>query len=656
MLLWTELALDMGQRCRTSTSLDIQKVEARFKHEGLSFLTITLPNFCKDFEKSLDRGRVDLNSFVGFRRKGGLPLFLGGFLDHVFDRGTGRLLQDPCMDSVQAVRQLTLVYSKVLVECSDARKQAAISSYLQCEKELKQDDKRYAKSLGQSQACSTSIPNPLRLGRDGRAGRQVGLPQEVSNLRNFRRLASLLFRDTFSELESLSYEGDFRGRHGPGATADRLRGNAKYDLCEWPQRLQLEFPYGDFAVASYRDHERLYARVQLLEPGAERPVKVTLVPKTLKTPRVIAIEPTAMQFIQQGIMEKLVYLLETDKTVSGMIGFTEQEPNQALAMQGSFLGDLATLDLSEASDRVSNQHVRAMFQNFPNTKRAVEACRSRKAEVLHLNGREEVVRLAKFASMGSALTFPIEAMVFLTVIFVGIERELNRQLTRKDVRSLSSQVRVYGDDLIVPVEYVQSVIRALGDFGHRVNAHKSFWTGKFRESCGKEFYDGHDVSVVRCRRTIPTSLTDVQEIISLVAFRNQLYLSGSWRTAKYLDGILGKLLPKYPVLDPGGKSGVKPELSESPLLGRVSFLGRRYDDLGRLILRSGDKIHGDLQVPITRGFKVVSKPPASPVSGEGALLKWFLKRGDQPFADVNHLERSGRPQAVDIKLRYARPY
>jgi hypothetical protein len=371
---------------------------------------------------------------------------------------------------------------------------------------------------------------------------------------------------------------------------------------------------------------------------------------------VIAIEPTAMQFMQQGLMEQLVYLLERDKTISGMIGFTEQEPNQVLAKRGSLLGDLATLDLSEASDRVSNQHVRAMFQDFPSFARAVEACRSRKAEVLHLNGRKEVVRLAKFASMGSALTFPVEAMVFLTVIFLGIEKELNYPLTRKDVKFFSSQVRVYGDDLIVPVDYVQSVIRTLGDFGHRVNAHKSFWTGKFRESCGREYYDGNDVSVVRCRRTIPTSLTDVQEIISLVSFRNQLYLSGSWRTAKYLDRILDSVLVRYPVLDPGGESGVKPELSESPLLGRVSFLGRRYDDLGRLIIRPGDKIHGDLHTSITRGYKVVSKPPISPISGEGALLKWFLKRGDQPFADVDHLERTGRPQAVDIKLRYARPY
>jgi hypothetical protein len=377
MLLWTELALDLGQRCRTSTSLDIEKAEVRFKHEGLSFLTITLPNFCKDFEKSLDRGWVDPASFAGFRRKGGLPLFLGGFLDRVFDRGTGCLLQDPEMDSVQAIRQLTLVFGKVLVECSDARKQAAIDGYLQCEKELKQQDERYAKSLGKSRVCSTSVPTPLHLFGGRGAGQRVELPREVPDLRDLGRMARLLFRETLVRVDALAYAGALRGRHGPGATADRLRGNAKFDLSEWPQRLQLEFPYGDFAVASYRDHERLYARVQLLEPGAERPVRVILVPKTLKTPRVIAIEPTAMQFTQQAIMEPLVESLESDPLVSGMIGFTDQRPNQAMAQYGSSSGELATLDLSEASDRVSNQHVRAMLESFPSLLRGVQACRSR---------------------------------------------------------------------------------------------------------------------------------------------------------------------------------------------------------------------------------------------------------------------------------------
>jgi len=123
-------------------------------------------------------------------------------------------------------------------------------------------------------------------------------------------------------------------------------------------------------------------------------------------------------------------------------------------------GNLATLDLSEASDRVSNQHVRLLVKNHRALREAVDATRSRKADVLG-----KTIRLAKFASMGSALCFPFEALVFATIVFVGIERELNRQLTQKDIESFYGRVRVYGDDIIVPVEYVESVVRELEALG-----------------------------------------------------------------------------------------------------------------------------------------------------------------------------------------------
>jgi len=607
MLLWSVLLNEFGERCCTSTTLDLQKAKRRVEHEGLSFLTITLPAFCKDFEKSLEEGKVDRDLFTGFQFRGGLPLFLGGFLDRVFDRGSGVLLQDPDIESIFAIRQLTLIFSKILLPCSPEREASAIAGYLQCEQEVRRADQ------------DTSAEDLLGL----------------------QRISALLFRDVFTIMDQMVYNGDITGKHGPGATADKLKGNRKYDLREWPARLEKTFPFWENAIPNARYLYR-YDLVSLLEPGQERPVKVTLVPKTLKTPRVIAIEPTAVQYMQQGIMEQLVKLLESDQTVSSMIGFSDQVPNQDLAREGSSNGLLATLDLSEASDRVSNQHVRVMLQRFPSFFEAVDATRSRKADVFG-----KVIRLAKFASMGSALCFPFEAMVFLTIIFKAIERRDNTQMTRKRIRSLRGQVRVYGDDIIVPVDYVPSVISELENFGFRVNTGKSFWNGKFRESCGKEYYDGHDVSIVKCRRQFPTSRTDVSEMISLVAMRNLLYLKGLWRTAGYLDEIVGPLLGNhYPMVSPGLTEWNEDSiLSSSPLLGRVTFL----EPLA-------ERVHPDLQTPLVKGWQVVPKPPISPISGEGALLKSFLKRGDQPFADRRHLERQGRPQSVDIKLRWKTPY
>jgi len=593
--LWTDMAEELAMWCRTSTIRDSQRVAERFEHEGLSFLTITLPSFGSDLQKSLDDGKVGHDHFAGFRRRGGLPLFLGGFLDRVFDRGTGCLLDDPCVDSIYAIRQLTLMFAKIAYPCSKEREKRAIDKYIECEKEVKSADRDLAPEL----------------------------------LKEFQRLSTLMFGDVYSAVDRKVFDGELIPNHGPGKTADRLTGNRKFDQSEWPLRAEIHFPYGDYALPNWRFAYRL-DRVTFLEPRDERPVKVVTVPKTLKTPRIIAIEPTCMQYMQQALMAELVPELE-NSDVSQMIGFTEQGPNQVLARHGSTYGQLATLDMSEASDRVSNQHVRALLRHWPHLSGAVDASRSRKADVPGYG----VQRLAKFASMGSALCFPFEAMVFLTVIMVGIQREHRHQFTRKDLKSFSGQVRVYGDDLIVPVRYVPSVIQTLEDFGLRVNMDKSYWNGKFRESCGKDYYDGHDVTVTRVRRLFPTGRNDVLEIISLVSLRNQLYHAGLWKTVRTLDDMIGPLLGgHYPRVE-----------CTSPVLGRHSFLGF-----------IAEKEHRHRQSPLVKGWTVKSIIPKSKISGEGALLKCFLKRGDEPFADRKHLERQGRPSAVDIKLRWASPF
>jgi len=137
LLLWHMLADESANRCSTSATLDFKKVKCRVEHEGLSFLTITLPDFGKEFQKALDQGKVDRRLFTGFQRKGELPLFLGGFLDRVFSRDSGRLLDEPCVDAILAVRQLTLMFGKMLLPSSDARLRSAMRSYIECEQDVR---------------------------------------------------------------------------------------------------------------------------------------------------------------------------------------------------------------------------------------------------------------------------------------------------------------------------------------------------------------------------------------------------------------------------------------------------------------------------------------------------------------------------------------
>ena len=689
---WMVVASELAARCCTeSADLDGKTVEVRHGSEGDSFFTITLPKFCKDLEKGLDQGFVSPEQFRGWRKlastsgNGVIPQFLGGFMTLIFDRDSGALLNEPDIDAIFAVRQLTLMYAKLLLPTTEVRRQKAIDGYVECEQEVRRFDAQRSSSL----------------------------------VEEFRQASTVLWGTVLQAVDEDIYYHRIIPKHGPGATADRLKGNRKFDQVEWTERLERVFSWGDFIIPSARYFQEYLPVVKFLEPGAERPVRVITVPKTLEKPRIIAIEPTCMQFVQQGLMARFVEYIESPfvwftsnhNVGYGVVGFTDQKPNQRLACEGSLNGELATLDLSEASDRVSNQLVRAMLSSYPNLAEGVDACRSRKADV----PGHGVLRLAKFASMGSALTFPIEAMVFSTIVFMGIARAIADQegdesRARVDTGLIErhrSGVRVYGDDIVVPVRFVQRVVEYLNLFGFKVNSNKSFWTGRFRESCGKEYYAGHDISVVKVRRELPSrpehgmdedrrpgsgkgdprrsnrSPRDIlrglrlvslgqhlrtdsakqvqpdppkrgyvsgilaQQVISTVDLRNQCYMHGLWRSAGVLDEYLQAVLAHYPTVS-----------SDSPALGRISLLD--YE-----VQKEDPKLHR----PLVKAWRVRAEAPSSKVSGVGALLKCLLGNRDLDLEDYDelewlairssdegHLDRAGRPRSVSITTGWMQPF
>lgn len=597
VLLLGRILEDSSIQCCTSTTNDLKTIISRVEDEGLSFLTITLPKFGRDFEKALDQSWASPDLFLGFKRKGSLPAFLQGLTGQVFDSYSGALLGNPSIESIQAVRQVCYLFKKLELPCTARRVSDAFDAFVECDKEVGE--------------------------------RMTFLSRQRFVRQDFERMSSLLFRRLLDDVDEKVYNGWVIPKHGPGATADRIKANAKYDNRVWTTRLEEFFYAGEFLYPSWSHYANDETGPIFLEPGDELPVRVVAVPKTLKTPRIIAIEPSYMQYVQQSVKEALVEGIERDDILSNFIHFTDQEPNRTMACQGSFHLDLATLDLSEASDRVSTQHVEWLFHHKTSLLGGTMACRSSKAEV----PGHGVITLNKYASMGSALTFPLEAMVFTTVIFLGIENALKAPMTKETIKSLIGKVRVYGDDIIVPVEFVPCVIKALEHFGFKVNKDKSFWTGRFRESCGADFYDGFDVSVVKAATDLCSSRKHVREVQSTVSLRNQLYFAGYWRTADYLDAHIGKVIP-FPTVHP-----------DSPGLGRHTYLDYEVQ-----------RVCPNLQRDLVKSAVVVSKPPHSPVSGVGALLKYFLKRGDEPFADEKHLERAGRPEVLDIKLRWVTPY
>jgi len=587
--LWTVAAHELATWCGVSVTRDVETLRGRCEHEGEAFLTITLPTFASDFEKSLDLGRIAPNTFLSFKKRAGLPAFLSGFLELVFDRHTSVLLDDPSIDAIFAIRQLTLLFKKIEGECTPERNAKVVRSFINCEQDLKRLDKNL----------------------------------DALELDELARLFAMAFGDEVDQVNQEIDLFELSPGHGPGATADRKKGNSKFVQTEWPERLESVFPYLEYVIPNMRYYKQI-RQVQFLKPGQERPVKVTLVPKTRKTPRVIAIEPTAMQYMQQALMRSLVPKLESNQFQ--FLGFIDQAPNRQMAMDGSLTGRLATLDLSEASDRVLNSIVLRLTRAWPSFSEALQASRSRSA-FLPTGQR---VRLSKFASMGSALCFPVEAMVFCTIVLYGIQLAENRRLSRSDLVGLRGRVRVYGDDIIIPVNYTEEVVASLESFGLKVNHGKSFWTGKFRESCGGDFYDGTDVTPVRLKKYAPTSRRDAESVIHWVEFSNALFKRGLWKTSEYarrsVEAATGVVLPIVG--------------ERSPALGLYSYTGiPQY------------RMDSSLHRPVVKAFAKRSPIPESPLDGIWALRKTLAGSFEDP-SNRSHLSHSGRPAAVHIKQRW----
>ena len=589
---WKNLAADLSAVHGVSTDRDFKTVTERTEKEGSSFLMITLPSFASDLERALETGEVDSNLFAGFRRSGGLPVFLSGFLRRIFSDGV--LMDDACTDSIIAVRQLCYLAKKIEVEPTLQRVNSALDSFVLCEDDLKRRDSEWT----------------------------------ADDLREFSRMSALLFGDIFDEVNNLVETFQLLPKHGPGATADYLKGNQKWTFPEWTERMEPVLPYVEYGVPNYRHFDP--DSVTILPVAQERPVRVTAVPKTRKTPRLIAIEPTCMQYMQQAFLKAFSSRLDrggvTPSTCS-FVGLHSQLPNQELARRGSIDGSLATLDLSEASDRVSNQLVIELFRPWPGLSEGIQACRSRTADL----GNGKVLRLSKFASMGSAVCFPIEAMVFTTLVFLGIQDAESRRLQHRDFVKFRGKVRVFGDDIIIPTHYANFVIQRLEAFGLKVNTSKSFWNGSFRESCGGDYFKGERVTPLRLKKLPPKTKRDVSELQNWVEFSNSLHFAGYWQAARYVADVVSDVLGNLPVVR-----------SSSDALALKSFTGDIY--AGRL---GWDK---DLHVPLVKAWVVQAKSPVNEIDGVHALHKALSGDWSDPLFR-EHLERSGRPVSARVVKR-----
>jgi len=579
---------------------DLMTIKSRVEHEGLSFMTIALPQFGKEFERSLALGYVDSTFFRSFKKNGAIPAFLQGMLSHVFDRVTGRILNEVDVDisCVEGIRQIAGAFKKLEIDCTQDRVQSTLANFVQTERDLFE---------------ASASDEDLDL---------------------FGHVSCVLWND----LSNIDIR-EVIPKHGPGATAESISGNQKYIWQYWYDRLEPYFPLLDsaYTLGAYQSKE--FKNVAIVSENEELPVKVTPVPKTQKGPRIIAIEPCCMQYAQQAVRQELYALIERMPLTRGHVNFTDQSINRTLALESSKSGLMATLDLSDASDRVIGHIALSMFDCNPDLRDAINACRSTHAK---LPDGQVIGPLNKFASMGSALCFPVESMYFYTICIAALLKEQNLAVTYRNVMNVSRCVYIYGDDIIIPSIWATSVVSYLQKYYCKVNMPKSFWTGKFRESCGMDAYDGVDVTPTYIRQLHPNSRRQADSLISWVKTANLFEKRGYNLTGAYMMNVCERYLGKLP------------RVSEtSSALGRISdyslSTGRWNNELQRSEVRAW-VAHPVYSTDELEGYGALMKCLLSSLGRKTSWMNFI--RDELPAVDSDHLERSARHGAVTLKRRW----
>jgi len=118
-------------------------------------------------------------------------------------------------------------------------------------------------------------------------------------------------------------------------------------------------------------------------------------------------------------------------------------------------------------------------------------------------------------------------------------------------------IDIYGDDIIVPVEYADVVVNYLESYALKVNVNKSFRNSHFRESCGADYYNGTAVNPVYAR-TVPSDDSrhwGPEDVMSWTATADLFYLRGKWVVAQAIRDLICRVvrrtIPKTRILGSG---------------------------------------------------------------------------------------------------------
>lgn len=521
--LLVQLLQDTASRCGirfSSFKRDIITLRSRSSSEGLGFFTRSLPSL----GKALDRALSDDTHFVcppAFEhgRHTVLPLFLGVLFEMIFTRDGDVItrwngVSEPVplvtilegnsvarqTEAVRAIRQISYLLYKLDGGCPKSADAAVISSFLETEQ------------------C---------------------LPSECDEIPHTRLVAQTLENARLLVWKAL------RGfdphaiipRHGPGAVSSGEKMWEKMNFSHYFPKLDEVYPYSDYFYFNFSHLCDELESLEQMDTVHTSTAKVVLVPKDSRGPRLISMEPLELQWIQQGLQRSLIQMIESPACLaSGYVNFTTQEINRDLACMHSDIpdescperGSFITMDMKDASDRVSLWLIRKLFPEH--VYRCLKACRSERTELPD----GHVVTLKKFAPMGSSVCFPVEALTFWAI---GVGAILTRQRPNwmKLYKTDIPEVYVYGDDIILRKEYYSLVTEAYTALHLKVNVDKCCTGRFFRESCGLDAFRLNDVTPVRIKPNIACGKLSPQQYLATVSYINSYKVRGYETTAQFLE-------------------------------------------------------------------------------------------------------------------------
>jgi len=520
--------------------LDLERLTLYCQTRGLSLFTLDLPSLDSLLLQGLESGRLLLEGPLSHAvsKRVQVPRLFSGLWLRVFDRHAC-LRQDADPTSIFFLRQLCCLGKKLEVECSKDRINAVLENYHVVERSIRQPTLQWTfdeldpddrlDSVHFVQALDGPSHNPRQLQLFEKREEAEGRGEVDRNLlRQVQQVADLVVStfdlcDPVGRAAQLESEGLGIGfKHGPGAVSERLKNWEKSHFPYWSDKLEYLFPF-DLCGKTAGD-------VRDRPVNHEMASRLICVPKTAKGPRLIAAEPTSQQWCQQAVLSFMVE--QFGKHFRGsFIDLRSQHKSGDLVLKASRDRSLATVDLSDASDRLSCWTVERALRRFPSLLHYLHAARTRLLRD-DISQEPSFLKLKKFASQGTATTFPVQSLVFL---IIALAATVEGKPSWRKFWKLSDQVHVFGDDIILPTHGYERLIRIMELLQLKVNIAKSYAHGHFRESCGVDGYRGYDVTPVKPKTLIADSPASCQAVVDT---SNNLFNKGLWYASDSLTNTL----------------------------------------------------------------------------------------------------------------------